>query len=227
MRVLVVDDEVKLARLLQRGLRQHGVATDLAGSGEEALVRVRATPYDAIVLDIMLPGADGFDVCRQLRAESIWTPTLMLTALSDVESRVRGLDTGADDYLAKPFSLDELLARLRAIARRGAAARPAVLQAGALRLDPSSRRAWYSDTELSLTAREFSLLETFMRHPGEVLSRFELLEHVWDDSYENRSNVIDVYVGYLRDKLDRTFGTQMFETVRGSGYRLRVDEDAG
>ena len=222
MRVLVVDDEVKLARLLQRGLRQHGVATDVAGSGEEALVLARATFYDAIVLDLMLPGCDGFDVCRQLRDESNWTPTLMLSALSDVENRVRGLDTGADDYLAKPFSLDELLARLRAIARRGASPRPTVLEVGSVRLDPSSRQAWHGATELALTAREFSLLETFMRHPGEVMSRFELLEHVWDGSYENRSNVIDVYVGYLRDKLDRPFGTQTIETVRGAGYRLRA-----
>ena len=221
MRVLVVDDEVKLARLLQRGLRHHGVATDIAPSGEDALVLARATPYDAIVLDLMLPGCDGFDVCRTLREESNWTPTLMLSALSDVENRVRGLDTGADDYLAKPFSLDELLARLRAIARRGAAPRPAVLEVGEVRLDPSSRQAWHGTTELSLTTREFSLLETFMRHPGEVMSRFELLEHVWDGSYENRSNVIDVYVGYLRDKLDRPFGTQTIETVRGAGYRLR------
>jgi len=226
MRVLVVDDEVKLARLLQRGLRQHGIATDVASSGEDALVRARATPYDAIVLDVMLPGSDGFDVCRQLRAESIWTPTLMLTALGEVEDRVRGLDGGADDYLVKPFSLEELLARLRAIARRGAEPRPSVLAVGAVRLDPSSRRAWHGSTELALTQREFSLLETFMRRPGQVLSRFELLEHVWDDSYENRSNVIDVYVGYLRDKLDRPFGTQTLETVRGAGYRLRVDDDA-
>jgi two-component system OmpR family response regulator len=224
VRVLVVDDEVKLARLLQRGLRQHGVAADVAATGEDALIRARATPYDAIVLDVMLPGADGFDVCRQLRDEDNWTPTLMLTALGDVDSRVRGLDTGADDYLVKPFSLDELLARLRAISRRGVSPRPAVLEVGKVRLDPSSRQAWHATTELSLTAREFSLLETFMRHPGEVLSRFELLEHVWDESYENRSNVIDVYVGYLRDKLDRPFGTQILETVRGAGYRLRDDE---
>jgi two-component system OmpR family response regulator len=227
MRILVVDDEVKLARLLQRGLRQHGIATDVAGSGEEALVRARATLYDAIVLDVMLPGCDGFDVCRQLREEANWTPTLMLTALGDVDHRVRGLDGGADDYLVKPFSLEELLARVRAIARRGAAPRPSVLEVGDVRLDPSSRRAWHGSTELALTAREFSLLETFMRRPGVVLSRFELLEHVWDDSYENRSNVIDVYVGYLRDKLDRPFGTQTLETVRGAGYRLRVDEADG
>jgi two-component system OmpR family response regulator len=200
------------------------VAADVAATGEDALIRARATPYDAIVLDVMLPGADGFDVCRQLRDEDNWTPTLMLTALGDVDSRVRGLDTGADDYLVKPFSLDELLARLRAISRRGVSPRPAVLEVGKVRLDPSSRQAWHATTELSLTAREFSLLETFMRHPGEVLSRFELLEHVWDESYENRSNVIDVYVGYLRDKLDRPFGTQILETVRGAGYRLRDDE---
>jgi two-component system OmpR family response regulator len=227
MRILVVDDEVKLARLLQRGLRQRGIATDVAGSGEEGLVRARATTYDAIVLDVMLPGCDGFDVCRRLREEANWTPTLMLTALGDVDHRVRGLDGGADDYLVKPFSLEELLARVRAIARRGAAPRPTVLAVGAVRLDPSSRRAWHGSTELALTAREFSLLETFMRRPGVVLSRFELLEHVWDDSYENRSNVIDVYVGYLRDKLDRPFGTQTLETVRGAGYRLRVDDADG
>jgi two-component system, OmpR family, response regulator len=218
MRVLVVDDEVKLATLLQRGLRQRGIATDVAGSGEEALVRARATPYDAIVLDVMLPGFDGFDVCRQLREESIWTPTLMLTALGDVEDRIRGLDTGADDYLVKPFSFDELLARIRALVRRGAPPRPTVLTVGQLRLDPAGRRVWRGERELSLTTREFAMLEMFMQHPGEVLSRFELLEHVWDDSYENRSNVIEVYVGYLRDKLDR----DAIETVRGSGYRLKA-----
>jgi two-component system, OmpR family, response regulator len=216
MRVLVVDDETKLANLLQRRLRREGLGVDVAGSGEDALTRATATEYDAIVLDLMLPGLDGFETCRRLRAEGVWAPTLMLTARNEVENRVRGLDSGADDYLVKPFSVDELLARLRA--------RPTVLQVGDLRLDPASRRAWRGTAELPLTGREFSLLEMFMRRPGEVLGRFELLEHVWDDSYENRSNVIEVYVGYLRDKVDRPFGARSLETVRGAGYRLRSAE---
>ena len=224
MRVLVVDDEAKLANLLQRRLRREGIGVDVAASGEAALVRAAATAYDAIILDLMLPGVDGFEACRRLRAEGVWSPTLMLTARNDVDDRVRGLDSGADDYLAKPFSLEELLARLRALTRRGTPPRPTVLAAGDLRLDPASRQAWRGDVELPLTAREFSLLETFMRRPGEVLSRFDLLEHVWDDSYENRSNVIEVYIGYLRDKLDRPFGRRSLETVRGVGYRLRAEE---
>ena len=217
MRVLVVEDEAKLARLLRQGLRRQGMGVDVAGSGDEAVMRATATEYDLILLDVMLPGLDGFGVIRALRAEDVWAPTLMLTALDDVSDRVRGLDSGADDYLAKPFSFDELMARIRALLRRGARPRPAVLEVDGLRLDPAARRVWRDEEELVLTAREFALLETFMRHPGEVLSRFELLEHVWDDSYENRSNVIEVYVGYLRDKLDR----ETIETVRGAGYRLR------
>jgi len=181
-------------------------------------MRATATDYDLILLDVMLPGYDGFEVCRRLRASDVWSPTLMLTALDDVGDRVRGLDSGADDYLPKPFSFDELLARIRALIRRGSPPRPTVLTVGNLRLDPAERRVWRGEEELSLTAREFSMLELFMRHPGEVLSRFELLEHVWDDSYENRSNVIEVYVGYLREKLDR----ETIETVRGAGYRLRA-----
>jgi two-component system OmpR family response regulator len=224
MRVLVVDDEVKLASLLQRRLRHEGLGVDVASTGEAAIARALGTEYDAIVLDLMLPGVDGFETCRRLRAEGVWAPTLMLTARGEVENRVRGLDCGADDYLVKPFSVEELLARLRALSRRGAQPRPAVLEVEDLRLDPASRRAWRGETELALTTREFSLLEVFMRHPGEVLGRFELLEHVWDDSYENRSNVIEVYVGYLRDKVDRPFGRQSLETVRGAGYRLRAGE---
>jgi two-component system OmpR family response regulator len=224
MRVLVVEDEAKLANLLQRRLRRHGIGTDVAATGEAAIDRATATEYDAIVLDLMLPGVDGFETCRRLRAEGVWSPTLMLSARSDVRDRVSGLDSGADDYLTKPFSLEELLARLRALTRRAAQPRPTVLQVGDLRLDPAARRAWRGETELSLTSREFSLLETFMRRPGEVLGRFELLEHVWDDSYENRSNVIEVYIGYLRDKLDRPFGRGSLETVRGAGYRLRAEE---
>jgi two-component system OmpR family response regulator len=223
MRVLVVEDEAKLAELLLRGLRRHGMGVDVARDGEEALVRATATDYDVILLDLMLPGMDGLEICRRLRAQQVWSPTLMLTALDGVEDRVRGLDSGADDYLAKPFSFEELLARIRALMRRAAPPRPTVLETGDLRLDPASHRVWRGGVELSLTSREFALLEMFVRHPGQVLSRFELLEHVWDTSYENRSNVIEVYVGYLRDKLDR----QVIETVRGAGYRLRVDDDGG
>jgi two-component system, OmpR family, response regulator len=218
VRVLVVEDEAKLAGLLREGLRRRGMGVDVARTGEEAVMRATATDYDLILLDVMLPGHDGFEVCRRLRDSDVWSPTLMLTALDDVEDRVHGLDSGADDYLSKPFSFDELLARMRALIRRGAVPRPTLLMVGDLRLDPAARRVWRGDRELSLTAREFAMLEMFMRHPGEVLSRFELLEHVWDDSYENRSNVIEVYVGYLREKLDR----DTIETVRGAGYRLRT-----
>ena len=194
------------------------MGVDVAGTGDDAVMRATATDYDLILLDVMLPGPDGFEVCRSLREHEVWSPTLMLTALDGVENRVRGLDCGADDYLVKPFSFEELLARMRALVRRGAPPRPTVLTAGDLRLDPAGRRVWRAGKELSLTSKEFSMLEMFMRRPGEVLTRFELLEHVWDGSYENRSNVIDVYVGYLRDKLDR----EAIETVRGSGYRLRT-----
>jgi two-component system OmpR family response regulator len=221
VRVLVVEDEAKLASLLRRGLRREGMGVDVARSGEDALVRAAATDYDVILLDLMLPGYDGFEVCRRLREDGVWSPTLMLTALDGVEDRVRGLDSGADDYLAKPFSFEELLARMRALVRRAAPPRPTVLRSGDLRLDPATHRVWRGGAELSLTAREFALLEVFMRQPGQVLSRFELLEHVWDGSYENRSNVIEVYVGYLRDKLDRN----TIETVRGAGYRLRTGDD--
>jgi two-component system, OmpR family, response regulator len=218
MRVLVVEDEAKLASLLRQGLRRRGMGVDVATTGEEAITRATATDYDVILLDVMLPGPDGFEVCRRLRAAEVWSPTLMLTALDEVKDRVRGLDSGADDYLPKPFSFDELLARIRALLRRGAPSRPTVLEVAELRLDPATHRVWRSGQELFLTPREFALLETLMRHPGQVLSKFELLEHVWDDSYENRSNVIEVYVGYLREKLDR----DAIETVRGAGYRLRT-----
>jgi len=218
VRVLVVEDEAKLARLLRQGLRQEGMAVDVASTGEEAVMQATATQYDVILLDVMLPGQNGFDVCRQLRANDVWSPTLMLTALDDIEDRVRGLDSGADDYLAKPFSFQELLARMRALLRRGAPPRPTLLTVGDVRLDPAARRVWRAGRELSLTPREFAMLEIFMRHPDEVLSRFDLLEHVWDASYENRSNVIEVYIGYLREKLDR----DTIETVRGVGYRLRA-----
>jgi two-component system OmpR family response regulator len=223
VRVLIVEDEVKLAGLIRRGLRDEGLLADVAVKGEDALWMAGATEYDAIVLDVMLPGIDGFEVCRRLRADGIWSPVLMLTARDAVEDRVAGLDGGADDYLVKPFSFPELLARLRALARRGPVERPTVLEAGDLRLDPATREVRRGDTAIELSAKEFSLLETFMRRPGQVLDRFALLEHAWDDEYENRSNVVDVYVRYLREKIDRPFGVVSLETVRGAGYRLRAD----
>jgi two-component system OmpR family response regulator len=223
VRALVVEDELKMATLLRRGLVEEGYAADVAGSGEDALRMARSTAYDAIVLDVMLPGLDGFGVCRELRSSGVWTPILMLTARDGVMDRVAGLDAGADDYLTKPFSFAELLARLRALARRGRAERPAVLQVGSLRLDPATRQVWRGGVEVELSAKEFTLLETFMRRPGEVLRRLDLLQHAWGDAYENRSNVVDVYVGYLRAKLDRPFGRRSIETVRGVGYRLRPD----
>jgi two-component system OmpR family response regulator len=221
MRVLVVEDDVKMASLLRRGLLEEGLAADVARTGDDALWMAEATEYDAIVLDVMLPGADGFEVCRRLRESGRWSPVLMLTARDAVEDRVAGLDAGADDYLTKPFSFAELLARLRAIARRAPLERPTILEAGDLRLDPATRRAWRGDVEIGLSAKEFALLETFMRRPGEVLSRYQLLEHCWDYGYENRSNVVDVYVRYLREKIDRPFGRTSLETVRGAGYRFK------
>jgi len=221
VRLLVVEDDVKMAALIRRGLVEEGAAVDVARSGEDALWMAASTPYEAVVLDVMLPGIDGFETCRRLREAGIWAPVLMLTARDAVDDRVAGLDGGADDYLTKPFSFAELLARLRALARRGPVERPAVLQVGDLRLDPAARRVWRGETEVSLSAKEFQLLETFMRHPGEVLSRYQLLEHAWDYDYENRSNIVDVYVRYLRDKIDRPFGITQLETVRGAGYRLK------
>jgi two-component system, OmpR family, response regulator len=226
VRALVVEDEVKMAALLRRGLTEDGYATDVAKTGDEALWMARATPYDVIVLDVMLPGRDGLTVCRELRESGVWAPILVLTARDSIEDRVGGLDGGADDYLTKPFSFAELLARLRALVRRGAAERPAALEVGTLRLDPATRRVWRGDSEIALSVKEFALLETFMRRPGEVLSRLDLLEHAWDYAYENRSNIIDVYVRYLRQKIDRPFGVRSIETVRGAGYRLREDGGA-
>ncbi len=223
MRILVVEDEDKMARLLQRGLAAEGLATDVAGTGEDAVWMATATAYDAIVLDVMLPGIDGLETCRRLRDESVWTPILMLTARDGVEDRVAGLDGGADDYLLKPFAFSELLARLRAVIRRGPVERPAVLRAGDLTLDPAARAVDRGGTPIDLSATEFAMLETFMRNPGTVLTRFQLLERVWDGGYENRSNVVDVYVRYLRDKVDRPFGVSSIHTVRGAGYVLRAD----
>jgi two-component system OmpR family response regulator len=221
MRVLVVEDQPKMARLIRRGLQEDGFAVDLAQSGEDALWMAGSTPFDAVVLDVMLPGIDGFDTCRRLREDDVWAPILMLTARDSVEDRVAGLDHGADDYLVKPFSFSELSARLRALIRRGGSERPTVLEVGSLRLDPATRRVTRDGTVVDLSPKEFALLETFMRRPGTVLSRLELLEHAWDYEYENRSNIVDVYVRYLRRKIDRPFGADSIETVRGTGYRLR------
>jgi two-component system, OmpR family, response regulator len=224
MRVLVVEDELKMASLVRRGLVEEGHAADVAGTGEDALWLAQAHPYDAIVLDVMLPGQSGFETCRRLRNAGVWSPVLMLTARDGVEDRVAGLDAGADDYLVKPFSFAELLARLRALVRRGGVERPTELTVGDLRLDPATRRAWRGEAEIALSPKEFALLETFMRRPGRVLSRLQLIEHAWDFAYENRSNVVDVYVRYLREKIDRPFGAESLETVRGVGYRLRDGE---
>jgi two-component system OmpR family response regulator len=223
VRILIVEDEVKLAALLRRGLTEEAHAADVAATGEDALWMARSTAYDAIVLDLMLPGVNGIEVCRRLRADGVWSPVLMLTARDGLEERIDGLDAGADDYLTKPFAFAELLARLRALARRAAPERPAVLAVGGLRLDPATRQVWRDEAEVELSPKEFALLETFMRRPGRVLSRFDLLEHAWDYDYENRSNVVDVYVRYLREKIDRPFGRESLETVRGAGYRLRAD----
>ena len=221
MRVLIVEDETKMAALLRRGLRAEGMAVDVTGRGEDALWMAGSTDYDAIVLDLMLPGIDGIEVCRRLRADGVWAPVLMLTARDAVADRVAGLDVGADDYLTKPFSYAELLARLRALGRRGPAERPVRLAVGDLTLDPASHRVWRGETEIGLSAKEFALLEVFMRHPGDVLSRLQLLEHAWDYDYENRSNVVDSFVRLLRKRIDKPFGTNSIETVRGAGYRLR------
>jgi two-component system, OmpR family, response regulator len=226
MRVLVVEDEPKMATLVARGLREEGHAADVAARGEEALWMANAAPYDAIVLDVMLPGLDGFATCRQLRQQGVWAPVLMLTARDAVGDRVDGLDAGADDYLLKPFSFAELLARLRALVRRAPAERPTLLEAGDLRLDPAARRAWRGETELKLSAKEFALLELMLRRRGEALSRGQLLEGAWELGFESRSNLVDVYVRYLRDKIDRPFGRHSIETVRGVGYRLRKDGGA-
>ncbi len=223
MRVLVVEDEKKLGELLGRGLREEGYAADVADRGEEALWMARAVPYDAIVLDVMLPGADGFEICRRLRGDGVWTPVLMLTARDAVDDRVVGLDAGADDYLTKPFAFEELLAWIRALTRRGQVERPTVLEVGDLRLDPAAHRAWRGEQELDLSAKEFAMLELFMRRPGVTLSRTQLLDGAWDIAFESRSNVVDVYVRYLREKVDRPFGHDSIETVRGVGYRLRAD----
>ena len=212
-----------MAAAIRRGLRYEGLVVDVARNGEQALRTVAATEYDAVVLDVMLPGLDGFETCRRLRADGLWLPVLMLTARDAIEDRVRGLDGGADDYLIKPFSLAELTARLRALVRRGPVERPTVIEVGDLRLDPATREVWRGETEIQLSAREFGLLETLMRNPGTVFTQTQLLEAAWDLGYEQRSNVVEVYIRYLREKIDRPFGVGSIETVRGAGYRLRKD----
>ncbi len=223
MRILVVEDDVKTAGLLRRGLEEEGYAVDVAPDGDEAVWMGTENDYDAILLDVMLPGRDGFAVCRALREVGRWAPVLMLTARDAVDDRVTGLDAGADDYLPKPFSFVELLARVRALLRRGAHERPSVLQVGDLTLDPATRRVDRAGTAVDLTAKEYALLEFLMRHAGDVLSRTRIIEHVWDFAYEGDSNVVDVYIRYLREKIDRPFGTSSITTVRGAGYRFGED----
>jgi two-component system OmpR family response regulator len=221
MRVLVIEDHARLAALVKRGLEEEGYAVDLVPSGERGLALSAANEYDVVVLDLVLPGVDGFDVLSTIRRRGQRTPVLVLTARDAVDDRVRGLDGGADDYLTKPFAFPELLARVRALLRRGPVERPPVLVVGDLSLDPATHEVRRADHPIELTAKEFALLRCFMRHPGEVLSRDRLLEHAWDGAYDGISNVIDVYVGYLREKIDRPFGVRTLETVRGVGYRMR------
>ncbi len=222
MRVLVVEDEDKMRAVLQRGLRAAGYAVDAAKDGEEGLARATAGDYDALVLDIVLPAMDGFDVCRALRRAEVWTPVLLLTALGDVEDRITGLDAGADDYLAKPFAFEELLSRLRALIRRGRPARPTALACGPLSLDPATRMVTWEGASIELSSREFALLEYLMHHAGDVVQRSTIRRHVWGaEADEQSSNIIDAYVKNLRDKIDRRFDANVIETVRGVGYRLR------
>ncbi len=223
MRVLIVEDEPKLAALVRRGLVDDGLVVDIAADGQEGLLMASASTYDAIVLDINLPVLDGLQVCQRLRADGNWTPIVMLTARDTIRDRIAGLDHGADDYLVKPFALGELSARLRAVTRRPSTPAPTVLEVGDLRLDPATRQVQRGETSIELSAKEFALLEAFMRRPGQVLDRYRLLEHAWNYTYENRSNVVDVYVRYLRKKIDEPFGVSSLETVRGAGYRLRTD----
>jgi len=221
MRILVVEDEVKMAGLLKRGLEEEGYAVDVANTGANGLWAATENEYDAIVLDLMLPDLSGLEICRRLRRDGRWMPVLILTARDGVPDRVAGLDAGADDYMVKPFAFSELFARLRALIRRGAGERPAVVMVDDLLLDPASRSVSRAGTSIELTAREFALLELLLRHPGEVLTRTRILEHVWDFAYDGGSNVVDVYIRYLREKVDRPFGRRSIETVRGSGYRFR------
>ena len=221
----MVEDELKLASLIRRGLREEGLLADVAIKGEDALWMAGSSEYDVIVLDVMLPGIDGLETCRRLREDGVRTPILMLTARGDVADRIDGLNVGADDYLTKPFAFGELIARLHALGRRGEIERAPVLQVDDLRLDPVTHRVWRAEQEIELSAKEFLLLATLMRHPGSALNRQQLLDHAWDSEYEAHSNVVDVYIGYLRDKVDRPFERRNIETVRGVGYRLVARSD--
>jgi len=223
MRILLVEDERSFARALCRGLEAEGFVVELAEDGRKGLQMATERSYDVVVLDIMLPGLNGYRVAAALRERDRWTPVLMLTAKVGELDEAEALDTGADDFLSKPFSFVVLVARLRALARRGGGRRPAVLEAGDLRLDPAGHRAWRGDAEIQLTAREFALLELLMRHPGEVLTRREILDGVWDFAFDSDSNIVEVYVGYLRRKIDLPFGRRAIETVRGIGYRLAAN----
>jgi two-component system OmpR family response regulator len=220
VRVLVVEDSAAMASVIRRGLQEEGFAVDVAADGTEGLWMAVEWDYDVVVLDAMLPGLDGFEVCRQMRAEQRWAPVLMLTARTAVDDRVAGLNAGADDYLVKPFALRELVARMQALLRRGTNSRPTVLECGDLTLDPVSRLVTRAGTEIELTAKEFAILELFMRHQGEVLTRTRILEHVWDMAFDPASNIVDQYVGYLRRKIDKPFGRDDLKTLRGAGYRL-------
>ncbi|MEN3280019.1 MAG: two-component system, OmpR family, response regulator, partial [Solirubrobacteraceae bacterium] len=222
MRLLVIEDDMRIASMIRDALREEGMLADVALTGEDALWMAGATPYDVVILDIGLPGINGYETCRRLRGDGVRTPILMLTARDGVEERILGLDTGADDYLIKPFDFGELFARVRALARRGPVDTGPVLEVGDLSLDLAHHTARRGDVEFELSTKELQLLEVFMRRPGRVLSRYDLLEGAWDMDYENRSNVVDVYVRYLRDKIDRPFGVESIETVRGAGYRLRA-----
>ncbi|MDT5004837.1 MAG: hypothetical protein QOJ24_2013 [Mycobacterium sp.] len=223
MRLLVVEDERRLAEGLRSGLEAEGFAVDVAHSGTDALWMAREIPFDAIVLDVMLPGANGYQVCRTLRSESNWTPILMLTAKVGVPDEVEGLDTGADDYLVKPFAYAVLLARLRALLRRGARPRPTVLEFGGLRLDPGARQVSLDGVQIAFTAREFAVLTFFLHYPGDVLSKKDILDHVWDFDFDGDPNIVEVYVGRLRAKLQRSGNRPVIETIRGAGYRLIDD----
>ena len=220
MRLLVVEDTPKMSALLQRVFREDGYAVDVQVTGDGAVWMASECDFDAVILDVGLPDIDGFDVCRQLRERARWMPILMLTARESVPDRVRGLDVGADDYVTKPFDIEELRARVRALVRRRLGERPAVVTAGDLTLDPAARMVRRGGTPITLTAKEFAILEYFMRHPAQVISRASFLEHVWDFAGAGDSNVVDVYVRLLREKIDRPFGRRSIETVRGVGYRL-------
>jgi DNA-binding response OmpR family regulator len=223
VRILVVDDEVRLADGVRRGLEAEGFAVDVAHNGVDGLWRARETRYDAIVLDLMMPGMSGWKVCQALRAEEDWTPIIMLTAKDGDWDQIESFESGADDFVTKPFSFAVLVARLRALIRRGAVARPTILEAGDLRVDPAARRVWRGDIEVEVTSREFAVLEHLIRHPGQVLSKRDIIAGVWNDDFEGDPNIVEVYVGHLRRKLDRPHGRNAIQTIRGAGYRLAAD----